>query len=119
MFWSKNFGQKKCWSTNFCQMIFVQNIFLLKMVIKSFGKKNWSNKIFGQTKIFGKKSCWSIFFGAKLGLTWGEGVRINLRVNLEFQKICWSKKFCRKHIYFKKFLQGKQKNQGGLRQGRR
>ena len=52
-------------------------------------------------------------FFVKLGLTWVNGVRINLsgggagRINL----ICWSKK------NVKKFWQGKQKNRIGLTQG--
>ena len=72
--------------------------------------------------MFGKQSCWSIFFlRANLGLTWGEGVRINLRggrLTWSFKKFVGQKTLS-KWIYFKKFLQGKQKNQGGLRQGRR
>ena len=100
-FLHKNFGQRKFFAKK-CQ----SNKFLIKKIVCQ--KKCLFEKMLGQKKFLLK-----VF--VKLGLTWVNGVRINLRgggqVGLTLLLV--------KNFYFKKFWQGKQKNWIGLTQGRR
>ena len=89
----KNFGQRKFFAKK-CQ----SNKFLIKKIVCQ--KKCLFEKMLGQKKFLLK-----VF--VKLGLTWVNGVRINLRggqVGLTLLLV--------KNFYFKKFWQGKQKKMG-------
>ena len=107
----KDFVKKKLWSKKI-------------LVKKNFGQKTFLVKTFLWVKKMIKKKLLVKFVLAKIGLTLGDGVRINLRgggvgLNRVLKNLLVKIFFCQNRIYFKNFGRGGKKNRVGLTQGRR